>query len=55
MLFFGTFYSRRMILFFYLTNQNQRLKNFCKQKNIDFVDNSNIIEEHLGSKKVTSQ
>ena len=29
---------------------NQRLKNFCKQKNYDFVDNSNIIEEHLGSK-----
>ena len=31
---------------------NQRLKNYCKQKNIDFVDNSNIIEEHLGSKKL---
>ena len=30
----------------------QRLKNYCKQKNIDFVDNSNIIEEHLGSKKL---
>ena len=29
---------------------NQRLKDYCKQKNIDFVDNSNIIEEHLGSK-----
>ena len=41
-----------MILCFYLTNQNQRLKNFCKQKNIDFVDNSNIIEEDLGSKKL---
>ena len=23
---------------------NERLKNNCKQKNIDFVDNSNIIE-----------
>ena len=22
---------------------NQRLKNYCKQKNIDFVDNSNIV------------
>ena len=44
-----------MFLCFYLTNQNQRLKNFYKQKNIDFVDNSNIIEEHHGSKKVTSQ
>ena len=31
---------------------NQRLKDYCKQKNIDFVDNSNIIEEHLGSKKL---
>ena len=28
---------------------NQRLKNYCKQKSIDFVDNSNITEEHLGS------
>ena len=31
---------------------NQRLKNYCKQKNIDFVDNSSITEEHLGSKKL---
>ena len=31
---------------------NQRLKNDCKQKNIDFVDNSNIMEEHLGSKNL---
>ena len=31
---------------------NQRLQNYCKQKNMDFVDNSNIIEEHLGSKKL---
>ena len=31
---------------------NQRLKNYCKQKNIDCVDNSNIMEEHLGSKKL---
>ena len=31
---------------------NQRLKNYCKQRNIDFVDNSNIVEEHLGSKKL---
>ena len=28
----------------------QRLKNYSKQKNIHFVDNSNIIEEHLGGK-----
>ena len=31
---------------------NQRLRNYCEQKNIDFVDNSNIIEEHLGSKNL---
>ena len=31
---------------------NKRLKNYCKQKNIDFVDNSSITEEHLGSKKL---
>ena len=31
---------------------NQGLKNYCKQKNIDFVDNTNITEEHLGSKKL---
>ena len=31
---------------------NQRFKNYCKQKNIDFVDSSNIIEEHLGNKKL---
>ena len=30
----------------------QRLKNYSKQKNIHFVDNSNIIEEHLGGKKL---
>ena len=31
---------------------NQRLKSDCKQKNIDVVDNSNIMEEHLGSKNL---
>ena len=31
---------------------NQGLKNYCKRKNINFVDNSNIIVEHLGSKKL---
>ena len=30
---------------------NSRLKNFCSQKNIDFIQNSNIMEEHLGIKK----
>ena len=36
-----------------ILRKNQRLKNYCTQKSIDFVDNSNIIEEHLGN-KVTS-
>ena len=28
------------------------LKNYCSQKNIDFIQNSNIMEEHLGIKKL---
>ena len=31
---------------------NSRLKNFCMQKNIDFLSNENIKEEHLGIKKL---
>ena len=31
---------------------NTRLKNFCKQKNLSFIDNSNLKEEHLGLKKL---
>ena len=31
---------------------NSRLKNFCSQKNIDFIDDTNIKEEHLGNKKL---
>ena len=31
---------------------NSYLKNYCSQKNIDFIDNSNIKEEHLGKKKL---
>ena len=31
---------------------NQNWKTIVNKKNIDFVDNSNIIEEHLGSKKL---
>ena len=31
---------------------NSQLKNYCSQKNIDFIQNSNIIEEHLGIKKL---
>ena len=31
---------------------NLRLKNCCSQKNIDFIQNSNIMEQHLGIKKL---
>ena len=31
---------------------NSRLKNYCSRKNIDFIQNSNIMEEHLGIKKL---
>ena len=31
---------------------NSRLKNFYAQKHIDFIDNTNIKEEHLGNKKL---
>ena len=30
---------------------NSRLKNFCRQKNINLIPNDNIKEEHLGVKK----
>ena len=32
---------------------NLRLKNYCSQKNIDFIQNSSVMEEHLVIKKVT--
>ena len=35
-----------------LLEVNSHLKNFCSQKNIDFIDNTNIKEEHLGVKKL---
>ena len=31
---------------------NSHLKNYCAQKNIDYIDNSNIKEDHLGAKKL---
>ena len=31
---------------------NSRLKNFCRQKNINLIPNDNIKEEHLGVKKI---
>ena len=31
---------------------NSQLKNYCSHKNIDFIQNNNIMEEHLGIKKL---
>ena len=31
---------------------NSPLKNYCSLNNIDFIQNSNIMEEHLGIKKL---
>ena len=31
---------------------NTKLRNFCKQKNIGFIDNGNINESHLAMKKL---
>ena len=31
---------------------NLRLRNFCIQKNIDYIDNTNIKEDHQGNKKL---
>ena len=35
-----------------LTDTNTRLKNYCRQKGISFIENSNIKEAHLGKKKL---
>ena len=35
-----------------MTDINSRLKNYCQQKHLDFIDNSNILEEHLGNRKL---
>ena len=35
-----------------LTDTNTRLKNFCMQKRISFIDNSGIKEFHLGNRKL---
>ena len=34
------------------TDFNAKLRNFCKQKNIGFIDNGIINESHLGMKKL---
>ena len=31
---------------------NSRLKNFCKQKNLGFIENSNLKDNHLAAKKL---
>ena len=35
-----------------LTDTNARLKNFCMQNGISFINNSGIIEFHLGKRKL---
>ena len=35
-----------------LTDANARLKHFCKQKGISFIDNNGIKEFHLGKRKL---
>ena len=35
-----------------LSQVNSYLKNYCNEKNIDFIDNGNLKEEHLGQKKL---
>ena len=34
------------------THFNAKLRNFCEQNNIAFIDNGNINESHLGMKKL---
>ena len=35
-----------------VTETNKRLNNYCRQKDIDYIDNSNITEDSLGIKKL---
>ena len=35
-----------------LTENIQRLKNYCRQKDINYIENSNINEDSLGVKKL---
>ena len=35
-----------------VTETNKRLMNYCCQKDIDYIDNSNITEDSLGVKKL---
>ena len=36
-----------------LTDANTHLKNYCRQKGISFIENSNIKESHLGKRNFT--
>ena len=35
-----------------VTETNKRLRNYCRQKDIDYIDNSNITQDSLGVKKL---
>ena len=35
-----------------MTDINSRLKNYCQLKHLDFIDDSNMLEEHLGKRKL---
>ena len=35
-----------------VTETNKRLRNYCRQKDIDYIGNSNITEDSLGVKKL---
>ena len=35
-----------------VTETNKRLRNYCRQKDIDYINNSNITEDSLGVKKL---
>ena len=35
-----------------VTETNKRLRNYCRQKDIDYIDDSNITEDLLGIKKL---
>ena len=35
-----------------ITETNKRVRNYCRQKEFDYIDNSNITEDSLGVKKL---
>lgn len=34
------------------TDSKSRLKNYCLQTHLDFINNSNVLQEHLGNMKL---